>query len=305
MQRYVVIRLAQAVVCVIVITMIVFALVRLSGDPVSMLLPPEATPAEYKALREHLGLDKPIYVQYGLYLLDIAQGDFGKSIRYEMPSMEVFLLKFPNTLQLALCALAFALFMGISVGILSAVYYGTWFDNFGKIFAVMGQAMPVFWLGIMLILILGVALRLLPIAGKGDWKNLIMPAITLGWFFNAALCRLSRSTMLDVLDTEYIKMARIKGVPERRVILKHALKNASIPIVTLGTTYFIVLLNGTVITETVFAWPGVGRLVVESIYARDFPMVQTCLLISSFFMVFGNLFVDILYAYIDPRIRYS
>ena len=304
MQRYILVRFVQAILCIIGLTMIVFMLIRISGDPVSMMLPLEATPAEYEAMRTRLGLDRPIYIQYANFILGIVQGDFGTSIRFNEPCFDIFILKFPNTLQLAVTSMAVAVFLGVPVGILSAVKFGTWFDNFGKVFALMGQAMPVFWVGLMLIVVFAVQLRLLPPAGMGNWTNLVMPAFTLGWFFTAALLRLTRSAMLDVLDSEYIKMARIKGVREGGVILKHALKNASIPVVTLGALNFIFLLNGTVITETVFAWPGVGRLVVDSIYARDYPMIQTCVLIASFLFVFTNLFVDILYAYLDPRIRY-
>jgi peptide/nickel transport system permease protein len=305
MQRYILGRFAQALLCIIGLTMIVFMLIRLSGDPVSMMLPLEATREEYEAMKIQLGLDRPIYIQYVNFISGIAKGDFGTSIRFQKPCLEMFMLKFPNTLQLALTSMAIAVFLGVPVGILSAVKFGTWFDNFGKIFALLGQAMPVFWVGLMLIVIFGVQLRLLPPAGMGNWTHLVMPAFTLGWFFTAALLRLTRSAMLDVLDSEYIKMARIKGVRERGVILRHAFKNAAIPVVTLGALNFIFLLNGTVITETVFAWPGVGRLVVDSIYARDYPMIQTCVLIASFLFVFTNLFVDILYAYLDPRIRYQ
>ena len=201
--------------------------------------------------------------------------------------------------------MAISIIIGIPTGILSAVHVGRWFDQFGKIFAILGQAMPVFWIGLLLILIFGVQLRLLPVAGMGDWRYIIMPAFTLGWFFTASLLRLTRSAMLDVLDSDYIKMARIKGLPERSVILKHAFKNASIPIVGLATLNFISLLMGTVITETVFAWPGVGRLVVESVNARDFPMIQASVLIFSFMFVSANLLVDIFYGYLDPRIRYG
>ncbi|MDD5038704.1 MAG: ABC transporter permease [Dehalococcoidales bacterium] len=305
MQRYILSRVAQSVLCIIAITMVVFMLIRLSGDPVAMMMPPEAKPEEYEIMRVYLGLDKPIYVQYWKYISGIFQGDFGTSIRFDEPCLSIWLEKFPNTLELSLAALLFAVSIGVPVGILSAVKVGTWFDQFGKIFSLLGQALPVFWLGLMLILIFGVYLRILPFSGMGGLPYLILPSITLGYFFNAAMARLTRSAMLDVLDTEYIKLARIKGVSENMVVLKHAFRNALIPIVTLGTMNFISMLNGTVVTETIFSWPGVGRLMVDSIYARDYPMVQTCLLLSSVFIVFGNLLVDILYVYIDPRIKYS
>ena len=201
--------------------------------------------------------------------------------------------------------MAFTLIIGLPVGILSAVKVGSWFDNFGKVFALMGQSLPVFFVGLMLMLIFSVTLGWFPTSGMGGVKHLIMPAFTLGWYFTAAICRLSRSSMLDVLDRDFIKMARIKGVSKYGVILKHAFKNALIPILTLGTLNFVFMLNGTVITETVFNWPGVGRMVVEAIFSRDFPLVQSTVLIGSFLIIFANLFVDILYGYIDPRIRYQ
>jgi len=305
MQRYILKRFLQAILCIIGVTIIVFAITRISGDPVAIMMPPEAKEADWEAMRKFLGLDKPLYVQYWSFVSGIFRGDFGMSIRFMEPCLGIFLMKFPNTVLLATASMVFTMFIGLPVGIISAVKVGRWFDNFGKIFALLGQAMPVFWVGLMLILVFAVELRLLPVAGMGSWKHLIMPAITLGWFFTAAICRLSRSAMLDVLDSEYIKMARIKGVPEFLVIVKHAFKNASIPIMTLSIMHFIFLLNGTVITETIFAWPGVGRLVVDSIYARDFPMIQMCVLIASFMFVFANLLIDILYAYLDPRIRYQ
>lgn len=305
MKAYIIKRIFQALLTMVGISIIVFSLTRISGDPVALMVPPEAKLADIEALRKSLGLDKPVYVQYWNYISGAARGDFGKSILYREPTIKIFLDKFPNTIQLALAAMAFALLLGIPVGIISAVKYNSWVDNFGKIFALLGQSLPVFWTGIMLILVFGVLLRIFPVSGMGSWKNLVMPAFTLGWAFTAALVRLTRSAMLDVLDTEYIKLARIKGVPEIQVITKHALKNAMIPIVTLATMNFIFMLTGTVITETVFAWPGVGRLVVSSISARDFPMIQTCVLIFSMMFVFGNLFTDLLYVYLDPRIVYQ
>ena len=305
MQRYVIIRLSQAVLCIIVITMIVFALVRIAGDPVSMMLPPEATPEEHELLRAHLGLDKSVVVQYLIYLSDLLRGDFGVSILYQESSATLWLDKFPRTLQLALVSFAISAFIGISVGILSAVKAGTWIDLLGRTFALTGQATPMFWFGLMAMLLFGVVMRLLPIAGTGGPQHLVLPAITLGYHLSSSMTRLTRSSMLDVLDSEYVKMARIKGLPERVVILKHAFKNGLAPVLTLGTLQLVGMINGAVIVETILAWPGVGRLMVDAIYARDYPVVQTCLLFAAFFMVIGNLFVDIAYCYIDPRVRYE
>ena len=305
MKKYIFSRIIQAIICVIGVSIIVFSLTRITGDPVILMLPPEATNEDIEEMRQMLGLDKPIYAQYAKFVSGAIRGDFGESIRWSIPCLELFLDRFPNTLKLGFVSMCIAVFIGIPVGLLSAVKVGRWFDNFGKVFALLGQALPSFWLGIMLMLIFSVWLKLLPTSGMGEWKNILMPAVTLGWFFTAALARLTRSAMLDVLDAEYIKMARIIGVSEAMVVWKQALKNAFIPILTLGAINFVILLNGTVITETVFNWPGLGRLVVDAILERDFPVVQMCILISSSLFIFTNLLVDVLYAYIDPRIRYD
>ena len=305
MKKYIVGRIVQAIVCIIGVSIIVFALTRITGDPVLLMVPPEATEQDIQEMRTMLGLDQPIYVQYGKFISGAVRGDFGQSIRWSIPCLELFIERFPNTLQLGFSAMFVAVFFGIPAGILSAKYVGRWFDKFGKLFAIAGQATPVFWLGIMLMLVFAVWLRWLPTSGMGGFKNIIMPAVTLGWYFTAALTRMTRSAMLDVLDMEYIKMARIIGVSEFIVVWKQALKNAAIPILTMGAIQFVILLNGTVLTETVFNWPGVGRLVVDAVFTRDFPVVQMCLLISSSLFIFTNLIVDVLYAYIDPRIRYG
>jgi peptide/nickel transport system permease protein len=305
MKRYILRRVGQAVITIIGISMVVFLLTHLSGDPVALLAPQNATKEDLEQIRIDRGLDKPIYVQYWRYISGAVRGDFGESLRWKMPAIEMFLDRFPNTVKLAVVAMAFAVLFGVPTGILSAVNVGRNFDNFGKIFALLGQALPGFWVGIMLILIFAAELRILPTSGMHGWECYIMPAFTLGWYTTAAITRLSRSAMLDVLDAEYIKMARIKGVAEVWVILKHAFKNASAPVITLSALQFVVMMNGTMIIETVFTWPGLGRLIVDAIFARDYPVVQMCVLISSSFFVFANLIVDILYAYLDPRIRYQ
>jgi len=305
MKRYILKRLMQAVVSLLAVTIIVFMLTQLSGDPAVLMAPPDATQEDIQRMRVIMGLTEPLHVQYGLFMSGILRGDFGRSFKWDRPCLAVWFERFPNTLLLASAAMVFTLTLGLSFGILSAIYVGRWFDQFGKIFALMGQALPVFWVGLMLMLIFSVRLGWLPTSGMGTGKHLIMPAVTLGWFFTAAITRLTRSAMLDVLDRDYIKMAKIKGVSRASVILKHAFKNASIPILTLGALNVVSMLNGTVITETVFNWPGVGSLVVEAIFARDYPLVQITILIGSFFFIFFNLTVDILYAYIDPRIRYQ
>jgi peptide/nickel transport system permease protein len=233
------------------------------------------------------------------------RGDFGKSIYYRTPVFELYLQRLPASLLLASVAMAFSLILGIPIGILSAVRVNTWFDNFGKIFAILGLSLPSFWVGLMLILTLSVYLNWLPSSGAESWKSLIMPAFSLGWVFTAAHMRLARSAMLEVLGSEYIKLARIKGLSENLVILKHAFKNAVIPVLTLAGINMVLMVNVAVVVESVFAWPGVGRLLYEGISFRDFPVVQTTVLMGGLMFVGVNLLVDILYAYIDPRIRYG
>jgi peptide/nickel transport system permease protein len=287
------------------VSIIVFLLIHMSGDPIALLLPPEASPEAYDKLRAELGFDKPLHIQYWVFITNALQGEFGMSLRWNRPCIQVFAERFPNTVQLATASMVWALCIGISVGILSSVKAGSWFDGLARVLALLGQATPVFWLGIMLMMVFSVNLRLLPTSGMGSIKNLIMPSVTLGTLFAAGMMRLTRSTMLDVLDSEYIKMARIKGVRERMVINKHAFKNAMLPVLTMVAMNFVFLLNGTVITESIFNWPGVGRLVVESIFARDYATIQTVVLLLSGLFVFANLIVDVLYAYIDPRIKYG
>ena len=305
MRKYILNRLIQSIICIFFISLIVFFIARLTGDPIVLMVPQEATQEDFDRIRKMYGLDKPIYVQYWIFISGAIRGDFGVSVRWNEPCLEVFLRNFRNTLVLGSAAMLWASLIAIPTGILCAVKVGKWFDNFGKIYALLGQATPVFWVGIMMVLIFGVRLRLFPTYGMGTWQHLVLPSFTLGWYFCAAQLRLTRSAMLDVLDSEHIKMARIIGVSSVTVVIKQAFKNASITVVTMAALQFIILINGTVITETVFAWPGVGRLAVDSIFARDYPMVQTIVFIASCLFVFMNLFVDILYAYIDPRIRYQ
>jgi peptide/nickel transport system permease protein len=304
-KKYILKRLLQSIICLFGVTVIVFSLSRISGDPVQLMASPESTEEDLEQLRVVLGLDRPLYIQYGTYIWGVVRGDFGRSLRWNVPCLDLFLERFPNTLKLASAGMAFAIFVGLPVGVWSAVKVGGWFDRFGKVFALMGQALPNFWLALMLILVFSVILGILPTSGMGGWKHMLMPTLTLGWYITASIVRLSRSSMLDVLDMEYIKMSRILGTPASRVIMRDAFKNALPPVLTMSTISFVFLLNGTVITETVFNWPGVGRLVVDAIFTRDFPVVQTCVLISSSLFIVANLLVDIAYSYLDPRIRYQ
>lgn len=305
MQRYILKRLAQTLVTIWIVTLVVFMLTRITGDPVDLLLSPDASAEDRAVARKAWGLDQPVYVQYWRYASGMMRGDFGTSIKWDEPTLNIFLERFGATVQLATFAMVVSATFGITIGVLSAKAPGGKIDTFGRAWALAGQSMPTFWVGIMLILIFAVWLRVLPTSGTGDFRHLILPGFTLGWYSMAAFTRLARSAMLNVLDSEFIKMCRIKGLPERLVVWKHAVKNASLPILTLFGVQFVQFLSGSLVTETVFAWPGVGRLAVWSVYSRDYPVVQTIVVIVSSGYLFVNLFIDILYAYIDPRIRYE
>jgi peptide/nickel transport system permease protein len=295
----------QGIVTLLAVSLIVFVLSRLSGDPTTLLIDPQATPKDIAELKTKLGLDKSYLEQYVIFITGALRGDFGQSIWYKEPALSVFMEKLPNTIKLGLASLIITLIIAVPIGVISAIKKDTIFDHAGKIFALFGQSAPIFWLGIVLMLVFAVTLRLLPTSGTGSFKHLILPAVTLGWYGNALIMRITRSSMLDVLDTEYIKLARLSGLPEWVVIWKHALKNAAISIVTAIGLLLISLISGAVVTETVFAWPGVGRTLVESINRRDFPVIQTTVLLIAFGVVAINLLVDLVYAYIDPRIRYG
>ena len=305
MQRYILKRLAQTLVTVWIISIAVFMLTRVTGDPVDLMLSPLATEQDRAVARKAWGLDQPVAVQYWRYASGMIQGDFGQSIYWNRPTLDIFLERFGATVQLASFAILLSATIGIGVGVLSATRPGGIIDSFGRIFALAGQSMPTFWVGIMLILLFSVTLGLLPTSGTGGIRHLILPGITLGWYSMAAFTRLARSSMIDVLDSEYIKMCRIKGLPEHLVVWKHAARNASLPILTLFGVQFVQFLSGSLVTETIFAWPGVGRLAVWAVYNRDYPVVQTIVFLVASGYLFVNLLVDILYAYIDPRIRYE
>jgi peptide/nickel transport system permease protein len=305
MQGYIIRRILYSIVSLILLSIMIFCMVRITGDPAVLMAEPGAKEEDLQAIRREFGLDKPIVFQYFFFVKSMLRGDFGKSIYYRIPALDLYIQRLPASLVLAAVAMTFSLMIGIPVGIFSAVRINTWFDNFGKIFAILGLSLPSFWVGLMLILTLSVYLNWLPSSGAESWKSLIMPAFSLGWVFTAAHMRLARSAMLEVLGSEYIKLARIKGLSERLVIAKHAFKNAVIPVLTLAGINLVLMVNVAVVVETVFAWPGVGRLLFEGISFRDFPVVQTTVLMSGVMFVGVNLIVDILYAYIDPRIRYG
>lgn len=303
MKDYIIRRLLLGLVTLLFISIIVFLLVRLSGDPVYLLLEPGAPQEDLDALRTRLGLDKPLIVQYGIFIANSLRGDFGTSIVYQTPTIDLFLERFPASLELALAAWAIAMISGVVIGVLSALRVGGFIDTFGKPFSFLGIAIPSFWLGLIMILVFAVELRVLPCSGRGGIEHLIMPALCMGWYLSATYLRLTRSSLLEVLGSDYIKFTRIKGLSEIMVVGKHALKNGMIPIITYAGVQLVLLVNGMVVIEIVFNWPGTGLLLYEGIMARDYPIVQTVILIEAVIMVVGALVVDILYGYIDPRIR--
>jgi peptide/nickel transport system permease protein len=305
MKRFVIRRVGYALLSLVLLSATIFFFVRLTGDPSVLLVEPGASKADIEAVRADLGLDQPLVVQYVVFVKGLLKADFGRSFYYRTPVLELYLQRLPNSLLLALVAMAFSLVIGIPSGILAAVRVNGWWDRGGKIFALLGLSMPSFWTGLLLILFFSVYLGWLPSSGSGTPLHLLMPAFALGWYFAAAHMRLTRSSMLEVLGSEYIKLARLKGLPEALVIGKHAFKNALIPVLTLAGINLILMVNVAVVVETVFAWPGVGRLLYEGISFRDFPVVQATVILGGVMIVVANLAVDLLYAVIDPRIRYE
>jgi peptide/nickel transport system permease protein len=306
MKAYVLRRLWQSALTLVGVSMLVFVILRVvPGDPAKMLLPDGAPQSAVDELNRQLGLHEPLYVQYGLFLQSVFRGDFGQSFQYRAPALRVVVERLAATVQLALAALLITVGVGVSLGIVAAVRRGTGYDYASTVLAVLGQSLPNFWLGIMLILLFGVALRWLPTSGFESWRHLILPAVTLAAFPMALVARLTRSSMLEILGRDFIRTGRAKGLAERAVILRHALRNAAVPLLTVLGLQIGTLLGGAVITESVFAWPGMGKLVVDAIFFRDFPVVQTVLILSATIFVVINLLVDLLYTVIDPRIRYS
>lgn len=305
MQRYLLGRLLQSIVSLLAVLVIVFILARLTGDPVELLLSESATQEQREELRASLGLDKPVLTQLGIFLVNVSHGDFGKSIRTRRPAIELVLQRLPASLQLAAIGIAMIVVFGLSIGVYSALRRGTPFDLIARAFAVLGQSTPTFWFGLILMQVFAIWLGILPSAGREGWKYAILPSITLGFHGIAGVMRMTRSSMLDVLPTEYVKLARIKGLSETAVVWKHAFKNAALPVITFSVLLFVALLAGAVVTETVFAWPGAGRLLIEAVRWRDFPLVQAGVALLASLYILGNLMVDLLYAYLNPKIRYG
>ncbi len=303
MGQFVIRRSLYALVTLFILSLTIFTVIRLTGDPVTLLAEPGARAEDLDRIRTEWGLDRSWPVQYLAFAKNIFTGELGKSFNYEMPVSTLYFQRLPNSLELALAATLISFFIGIPAGIISAVRVNTWWDSFGKIVALLGLSIPGFWLGLVMILVFSVWLEWLPTSGQGGWRNLVMPAVALGWYFAASLLRLTRSSMLEVMRSEYIKLARLKGLPAYAVIAIHAFKNALIPVLTLAGINLVIMLNAAVIIEVIFAWPGIGRLLYEGIFQRDFPLVQGVVMEAGIMIVVINLIIDILYAYIDPRIR--
>ncbi|MCH8799717.1 MAG: ABC transporter permease [Chloroflexi bacterium] len=305
MQKFLVRRFFISIVTILIVSVIIFIMSRAAGDPRAMLLDDYSTMEDWDRMGKALGLDKPYYQQYGIFIKDALKGEFGQSIKQGRPAMHIVMERLPATLQLAGASFALSLLIGVPLGVLAAVKRGTPIDLFGRAVALIGQSAPPFWLGIMLMFFFSVNLGWVPPFGREDPRGIILPAITLGWFYAAANLRLIRSAMLDVLDSEYIKLARAKGVSTQTVIVKHALRNAVIPALTFAGVTLGALVTGSLVVETVFAWPGLGKLAVDALFALDYAVLQAVVIVFTLLYVLASFTVDVLYAFIDPRIRYT
>ncbi len=306
MRRYILRRIGLLVPVVIGVVTMVFLIVHfIPGDPVEIMLGEQAQAVDKETLRRQMGLDKPLHVQYVDFLARLARGDLGRSLHTKRPVLESIVRRLPATLELALAAMVVALVLAIPLGLLSAYKKDTVVDQGSMLFALLGISMPNFWLGPLLIIVFSLKLGWLPVSGRGSLAHIVLPAITLGTAMAAILTRMTRASMLDVIQSDYITTARAKGVRESRVVLKHAFRNALIPVVTIVGLQIGGLLAGSIITETIFAWPGIGRLAIQAINARDYPLVQGCVLVIALGYVLVNFLTDLLYGLIDPRIRYE
>ena len=303
MRRYITRQLVQLVVVIIGISLLAFSILHVIGDPVLLLLPQNAGKEEYERYHKILGLDQPVYIQYWKFVSRAVVGDFGKSWYTSTPAFTLVLERMPPTLYLTFAGLAAAMLIALPLGILAALKRHSFVDTLCTMLAVAGQAVPIFWLGIMLIIVFAVRLKALPASGYGTWQHFLMPAFSLGTFLAPITMRLVRSGVIEVMNMEYIKTARAKGVAERMVVIKHAFRNACIPVITVVGLQFGQLLGGAIVTETVFAWPGVATLTVESIRNQDFPVVQCAVVLLALVIVTVNLIVDIIVGLIDPRLR--
>ena len=308
MQKFVLTRIFYSIITLWLLVTIVFLFVRVTGDP-STMLEEVGDEAYIKQLRSDWGLDKGLHVQYGKYMAGLLQGDLGNSFQKSLGVTQIYLERLPSSLKLGVTAFILSIVIGIPLGMISAIKVNTRWDNGAKVFALLGLSLPNFFVGLALIILFGVQLGWLPVYGKGegffDWKHLIMPSFALGWYFSGSMVRITRSSMLDVLGSDYIKLARLKGVPEWVVVAKHGLKNALIPVLTLGGINLVIMVNVAVSIEVVFNWPGVGQLLYDGMINRDFPMVQGVVLMGGLMIVVLNVLIDVIYAWVDPRIRLS
>jgi ABC-type dipeptide/oligopeptide/nickel transport system permease component len=305
MTRFIIIRVLQTIVALIGISILIFVLVRASGDPSDLYRTSLTSEEDIARIRANMGLDKPLPEQYWIFISGLAQGDLGESLVKKRPVTEMIMERLPNTLNLAVSSFLVSMILAFFLGVLGATRRDTFLDNGVKFIAILGQALPGFWVAIMAILIFSVYWQILPAYGHGTPAHYVLPVATMAFFLLPGMMRLVRSSMLDVLDSEYVKLARIKGLPESIVIWKHALRNALIAPLTAAGMIFAMLITGMVVTEQVFAWPGIGRLIIEALFSRDFPVVQGVILMVGAAVLLINLLVDILYAYIDPQIRYQ
>ena len=305
MQRFLVRRFFIVIITIFAVSVIIFIMARAGGDPRAMLLDDYATEEQWEDLGRALGIDKPYYHQYAIFIADVFRGDFGQSISQRRPVIDVISERIWATFQLGVAAFLFSVIIGIPLGVLSSVRRGGMLDLTGKIVALIGQSAPSFWLGIMFIFWFAVKLGWVPPSGRAEWKSIILPMVTLGWVFIAANVRLMRSAMLDVLDSEYVKLARAKGVPNRAIVWKHAFRNALIPPLTFAGVNLGSLITGSLTTELVFAWPGLGQLAVQALWSFDYPVLQGVVIVFTLMYVASAFLVDVLYAYIDPRVRYA
>jgi peptide/nickel transport system permease protein len=305
MQRFILKRLLETVIVIYLALTAVFVMVYLSGDPVLLMVPLDASPEFIEKFREEMGFNDPLIVQYGRFVKGAFRGDFGKSLRQQASAISLVIERIPASLLLTSTSILLALIVSIPIGVLSAFKRGRPVDKLAMVNAVFAQSIPIFWLGLMLILVFSVLLRWLPTGGMGSWKHLVLPSITLAAYSTARISRLTRSSMIEVLQADYIRTARAKGLKEFKVLWKHALKNAAIPIITITGLQTGIIFGGAVITETIFSWPGMGRLIVQSIHFRDYPTAQASVFISALMICLINLISDILYALVNPEIRFE
>ncbi len=323
MKKYVLVRALYSVITLWLLVTIIFAMVRLTGDPVKMKGEVGADPTYLQHIRHDWGLDRPVYAQYASFMGNLLRGDFGHSFEKSLPVRTIYFERLPNSLKLGVTAFVISIVIGVPLGMLSALKVNTWWDSAGKLVALLGLSVPGFFVGLVLIIVFGIELGWLPVLGKGrsaflwndpstwvsfwfqDWRHLAMPAFALGWFFSGAMLRITRSGMLDVLGSDYIKLVRLKGVPERVVVAKHALKNSMIPVLTVAGLNLLIMINVAVVIEVIFNWPGAGMLLYDGLTNRDFPMVQGVVLMSGLMIVLLNFVIDVLYGYVDPRVRLS